>query len=166
MKFLGAASQFVRIHLLESEVDATDVTDEERVPGEDEPIINYKAYVLGCVTRRLDHPDVAVADIDDVTLGKGFEIEPHGCARSHPQACVRPLGEVTRSGGMVSVNVGVDDVSDSKTVPLSDGNVLGWLALGIDDRANAPAGTADQVRSAGPLFVKELPKDHYSPAFP
>ena len=166
VQLASAAFEFGAITGNEGKVDAADVPHEESVSGKDEPIVNQEAHVLGSVTGRVDHPDVTVADLDEVTVREGLEVEPHGGAGSHPQTCTRPIGELESSGAMVGVDVSVDDVRDPEAVSLCDGDVIGWLPLGIDYRSDAPTGAADQVRGAGPLLVKELPKDHCSPAFP
>src|SRR5687768_16047656 len=97
MQVASATFEFSIVTRRKRQIDPADIADEERVVRENEPVVYQKADVLGCVTRPMDLPNVAVADIEEISVGKGFEVDPHGGVGSHAQASIRQLGELTCS---------------------------------------------------------------------
>jgi hypothetical protein len=166
MKLLGPSAELDLVDLLEREIDSTYVTYKQRVARQDEPIIDQKTHMLGCVTGSMEHADSAVADLDHIAFREWFESVADPGTRAESQCRAQLLRELTGTGRMVCVDVGVDHIRDAQPMLLRDRDVIRRACLRVDDRNNAFAGTADEVRGTGTLFVKELPEDHLYPAFP
>ena len=70
------------------QVRAADGADEQRVAGEHEPwrvaaplVGDQQAHAVGRVAGRVQHPYADVADVEDLLVVQGLEVEVHELAR-------------------------------------------------------------------------------------
>ena len=64
------------------------------------------------------------------------------------------------------MEVGLDDPLDVQAVGFGVGEVLGDVALGVDDDGSAGGGVADQVRRVGQALEVVLPEEHVTIFYP
>ena len=111
---------------------------------------------------RVQHLQAQLAEDDRLAVVDAHR-DPGGRAGAvHHRHRAEPLGEATRRREVIGVGVGVDDEADAQAVARRQAEVAIDLAhLGIDQRAGAGVGAADQVRLASSRG--DLLEDHSRP---
>jgi len=68
----------------------------------------------------MDDSDATVADFDDFAIGQRFILESNVGSGAERQPGADSLGEIAGAGGMIGVNMSVDDVGDAQAMLLGD----------------------------------------------
>lgn len=150
---------------LDGEVRAGKVSDEERVPGEQDPgllapacVLQGEREVLGPVAGGGHGPDPRLSDLDHVALFERLVLVPD--AGVFGDVDLRPgrFHETPLAGEVVGVVVGLYDVGDPKPVLLGYLEVLPYLPLRVYDRRLAAVG--DDVGRAAQVLVQDFSEKH------
>ena len=146
--------------LVDGEIGAGDIADEERVAREHRPglvragrVDERERGVLGAVPRRVKRPDrqraefelPAVVDRLVVVVGVRRVMDVYRRAGGGDEAPV--------AGDVVGMVVGLQDVLDAHAEVAREPQVLVDVELGVDDRGDAGVRVADEVAGAAEVVV-------------
>ena len=153
--------------LVDGEVGAGDVADEQRVAGQDRPrlvaargVDERERGVLGAVAGRVQRADLQRAEFEFpavverlvVVVGLGVAVDVDGRAGGGDEPAV--------AGDVVGVVVGLQDVLDAHAEVAREAQVLVDVELRVDDGGDAGVLVADEVAGAAEVVVGELAEDH------
>ncbi len=156
--------------LLDREVWAGDVANEQRVAAEHRPRVGparvvdqRERGVLGTMTGGVERADRDVAEpqlpavVEWLVLVVGLS-EPVDVDRR-----ARRGGQASVAGDVVGVVVGLEHVLDPDAHVTRQGQVFVDLELRVDDGDDAGVLVPDQIGRAAKVIVGELTKDHRAP---
>ena len=157
--------------LLDRQVGARDVADEQRVAGQHRPgvaaavsVAEQEGGVLGPVAGRVHRLDLDLPEAQPPAVGERLvRVLGVGQLVDVDRRARRP-GEAAVSGDVVGVVVGLEHVLDPDAVQAAEPQVGLDRPLRVDHRRDARARVADQIGGAAQVLVQDLPKEHSSPA--
>ena len=150
-----------RLRVAGRQIGAAGAADQQRVAGED-AILADQAHRVGGVAGRVQHLQAQLAEDDRLAVVDAHRDPGRRAGAVHHGHRAELLGEPARRREVVGVGVGVDDEADAQAVARRQREVAIDLAhLGIDQRAGAGVGAADEVRLAAP--GGDLLEDHSRP---
>ncbi len=165
---LQRAEEILRALLrADREIGACGIAHEERVPGEHEPrraspraIGDREAHVLRPVTRRVEHADKHLPDLD---LGSVLErlVRVLGLGRRmnrHRYSVLERQASVSRQ--VIRVRVRDERANQPHLVALGGLEQATDREERVDNHRDARFLVPDQVRRAAEIVVQELPEKH------
>ena len=158
-----AAEQAVveRFRVAARQVGAAGAADEQGVAGED-AIRADQAHRVGGVAGRVQHLQAQLAEDDRLAVVDAHRDPRRRAGAVHHGHRAELSGEPARRREVIGVGVGVDDEADAQAIARGQAKVAIDLAhLGVDQRAGAGVGAADQVRLAA--SGGDLLEDHSRP---
>ena len=156
--------------LVDGQVGARDVADEQRVAGQHRPrlrpargVDQREGRVLGPVAGRVQgaHDDAPELELPAVVEGLVLVVgvgEPVDVDRGAGR-----VREAAVAGHVVGVVVGLEDVLDPHAHVAREREVLLDVELRVDDRGDARVLVTDEVRGAAEVVVGDLAEDHRRP---
>ncbi len=143
------------------QVGSCRVTDEQRVAGEHELVVDEEGAVLRPVTGRVQDGDAHRAHLDDLAVLERLELERRLGERmdGDGQAVLEREASVPRH--VVGVCVGLEHALDPNPCLARSLDDRLDLQRRIDDHRDPCVGVADQVAGAAEILVHELPKEQH-----
>ena len=150
------------------QVRATDVANEERVAGEDEPglfrapapVGDDVGVVCGRVPGRRERPHDRVPELDHLTVTERDDVEVDRRARREVRRRAR-LDERRQPGDVIGLHVRLEDGTDRRTeAPCLFEVLVDELGVRIDDRELVVRQAAEQVARARCGGKEKRPQDH------
>ncbi|MDQ3531194.1 MAG: hypothetical protein M3456_02235 [Actinomycetota bacterium] len=114
------------------------------------------------VPGRVDNAASPVTYLQHVAVVEWDELEANVRSASQMQGCIRRGRKRAGARLVISMVVGVDDMTDHHRVVLDLVDVALGIALRVDDRTKPKAGAADYVGGTGAVFVEYLTEVHFS----
>ncbi len=151
----------------DSEFRSAEITDHQRVAGQDEPrffgpcAVRYQeADMLGRVARRMQHGRRDVAERKHLSVAHAFERECHlRLGRQHVFGAGR-VSEGTSRREVIGMQMRIDDEVDAHASRFGCAQIRLDGPGRIDDGTGRLAAAAEQIGDADRIGVQELTEDH------
>ena len=143
------------------EIRTRRVADEQRVPGQDERVVDEKGAVLGAMAGRVQDRDRHPADPELLAVDQRLVRELDLREGMDGNRCAVLEGEPAVTRDMVGVRVRLEHTLDPDTL------VRGCLQHGldlerrVDDDGDSGRRVTDEVAGAAEILVHELPKEQH-----
>ena len=145
---------------LDREVGTRGVSDEERVAGEDDLLVDHEGAVLGPVAGRMHHAQRHPSDFQFLTVVERIEGKLRLRKRMNRNRNSVLQCEAPVSRHMVGMRVRLEHPHDLDAALLGRLEVLLDRVRRIDEEGLPLTGIADQVGGTAEIVVDELAEEH------